>query len=125
MDHRQHIAAILKDWLQMTHGESQAIRSNDWAALRKVQAAKAALREPLGEALEKWRVENPEEAATNPFRADVAKLLALEEQNSRLLTTLKRRTEEKKRLLEQALFNLRRVRSSYAKSNRLILNSYS
>jgi outer membrane PBP1 activator LpoA protein len=125
MDHRQHIAAILKRWLEMTHAESQAIRGGDWAALRKVQTAKAELRPPLGQAVEQWRAENPTEAATNPFRAEVTELLALETQNGNLLAARKHRAHAKKRLLEQALFNLRRVRSSYAKSDRLVLNSYS
>jgi hypothetical protein len=127
MDHRRHIAAILKQWLEMTHGESQAIRSGDWAALRKVQAAKAELRQHLGQALEQWRAENPGEAASNPnpFRAEVAELLSLETQNGHILAARKQRAREKKRLLEQALFNLRRVRSSYAHPDRMVLNSYS
>jgi hypothetical protein len=125
MDHRQRIAAILKQWLEMTHAESQAIRSSDWGALRKVQAAKAELRLPLGQAVEQWRAANPAEAATDPFRAEVTRLLALETQNGHVLAARKQRAHQKKRLLEQALFNLRRVRSSYAKPGRLVLNSYS
>jgi outer membrane PBP1 activator LpoA protein len=125
MDHRQHIAAILKQWLEMTHAESQAIQSGDWAALRKVQAAKSELKPPLGHAIEQWRAANPAEAASNPFRAEVTKLLALETQNGNLLAARKHRAHAKKRLLEQALFNLRRVRSSYAKPGRQVLNSYS
>ena len=125
MDQRQHIAAVLKQWLEMTHAESQAIQSGDWAALRKIQTAKAALRPPLGEAVEQWRAANPAEAAANPFRAEVTELLALETQNSNLLAARKHRAHAKKRLLEQALFNLRRVRSTYTKPGRLVLNSYS
>jgi hypothetical protein len=125
MNHRQHIAAILKQWLEMTHAESQAIRSGDLAELRKVQAAKAELKPPLGAAIEKWRAENPAEAAANPFRGEVAELLALETQNGHILAARKHRVREKKRLLEQALFNLRRVRSSYTKPARVGLNSYS
>jgi len=125
MDHRQHIAAILKQWLEMTHAESQAIQTGHWAALRKIQAAKAELRPPLGQAVEQWREANPAEAAASTFRAQVAELLALETQNGNLLAARKHRAREKKRLLEQALFNLRRVRSSYTKPARLVLNSYS
>jgi hypothetical protein len=125
MNHRQQIAAILNQWLQMTHGESQAIRSSDWPALRKIQAAKAELRQPLAQAIEQWRTTNPVEASSNPFRIEVAELLALEAQNSHVLATRKHHVREKKRLLEQAQFNLRRVRSSYAASDRVVLNSYS
>jgi len=125
MDLRQRIAAILKQWLEMTHAESHAIQSGDWPALRNVQAAKAELRPPLGAAVEQWRAENPAEAAANPFRAEVSQLLALETQNGNILVARKHRAHEKKRLLEQALFNLRRVRSSYTKPARVGLNSYS
>jgi len=125
MDHRQHIAAVLKQWLEMTHAESHAIQSGNWAELRKIQASKAALRPPLGQAIEQWRAANPAEAAANPFRAEVADLLSLEAQNGNVLAARKHRAQAKKRLLEQALFNLRRVRSSYTKPGRLVLNSYS
>jgi hypothetical protein len=124
MNH-QHIAAILKQWLEMTQAESQAIQSGEWAVLRRIQSAKVELRPPLGQAVEQWRAANPAEAATNPFRAEVTELLALETQNGHLLAARKHRAREKKRLLEQALFNLRRVRSSYTKPARLVLNSYS
>jgi hypothetical protein len=125
MDHRRQIAVILKQWLQMTRGESQAIRASDWAALRKVQGAKAELRQPLGRAFELWRAENPAEVASDPFRIEIAELLALEAHNSHVLATRKQRVHEKKRRLEQAQFNLRRVRSSYAPADRVVLSSYS
>jgi hypothetical protein len=125
MDPRQRIAAILKQWLEKTHAEAHAIQSGDWPALRNIQAAKTELRLPLGHAVEQWRTQNPAEAAANPFRSEVSQLLALETQNGDILAARKHRAQEKKRLLEQALFNLRRVRSSYAKPGRTILNSYS
>ena len=125
MEHRQRIAAILKQWLEMTHAESQAIQSGDWAALRNIQSSKSKLRLALSQGVEQWRAENPAQAAANPFRAELAQLLALETQNGNLLVARKHRAQQKKKLLEQALFNLRRVRSSYAKPGRLVLNSYS
>ena len=125
MDPRQHIAAILKDWLERTHAEAQAIQAGDWPALRGIQAAKAELRLPLGQAVEQWRAQSPAEAAANPFRSEVTQLLALETQNGNILAARKHRAQEKKRLLEQALFNLRRVRSTYARPERAALISYS
>jgi hypothetical protein len=125
MEDRQSIAAILKQWLEMTHAESQAIQASDWPALRRVQADKAKLQPPLAQALEQWRANNPDEAAANPFRAEVTQLLALETQNGNFLASRKHRAHQKKRLLEQALFNLRRVRSTYVKPGRQVLNSYS
>jgi hypothetical protein len=125
MDPRQRIAAILKQWLERTHAEAQAIQAGDWAALRHIQAAKAELRLPLGQAVEQWRAQHPAEAAANPFRAEVSQLLALETQNGNVLAARKHRAHEKKRLLEQALFNLRRLRSTYTRPGRVVLNSYS
>ena len=125
MDHRQRIAAILKQWLEMTHGESQAIQTGDWAALQNIQARKVKLRQPLSQAVEQWRAEYPAEAAANPFRAEVTELLALETQNGNFLAARKHRAHQKKRLLEQALFNLRRVRSTYTSPERQVLNTCS
>ena len=125
MNPRQQIAAILKQWLEMTLEESQAIQSGNIFALREIQKSKAKLREPLGEAVFLWRKESPEEANAQPFRDEVNHLLALETQHSEMLAARQRAAHEKKALLEQALFNLRRVRSSYAQGPRLILNRYS
>jgi hypothetical protein len=51
--------------------------------------------------------------------------LALETRNSDLLAVRKRHAREKKLLLEQALFNLRRIRSSYVGSGNAVVNSCS
>jgi hypothetical protein len=115
MDPRQRIAVMLRQWLEKTRAETKAIQASDWAALRTIQSAKAELRRTLGQVVEEWRVGNPPEAAANPFRSEVGHLLALETQNGNILAERKRRAQEKKRQLEEALFNLRRVRSTYAK----------
>ncbi|MGO8696728.1 MAG: hypothetical protein ACLQVY_03285 [Limisphaerales bacterium] len=125
MNPRQQIAAILKQWLEMTLEESQAIQNGNIIGLREIQKSKAGLREPLGQAVTLWRKESPEEAETQPFREEVEHLLALETRHSELLAARQRNAHEKKALLEQALFNLRRVRSSYAQGSELILNRYS
>ena len=119
MDPRQQIAAILKQWLEKTCAEGQAIQSGDFSALRAIQDSKAELRAPLGEAVCRWRAQSPEEANAHPFRAEVTQLLALETHHS------KRKAREKQLLLEQALFNLRRVRSSYAQPPDTAFNGYS
>jgi hypothetical protein len=125
MNPRLHIAVILKQWLEKTQAETQAIQASDWAALRTIQSAKAELRRTLGRAVGEWRANDPAEAAANPFRSEVSHLLALETQNGNILAERKRRAQEKKRQLEQALFNLRRVRSTYAKLAPVGLKSYS
>jgi hypothetical protein len=125
MDPRQRIAALLKDWLRMTHSEAQAIQAADWPLLRKIQSAKSDLRLPLGQALEQWRAQNPAQAAADPFRAEVTRLLALETQNGNVLAARQQKALQKKKLLELALFNLRRVRGSYVPPARPALDSCS
>jgi hypothetical protein len=125
MDSRQRIAAILKEWHQKTLAEGQAIQAGDMAALGKIQKSKTELRAPLAAAVSQWRVEKPDEARANVFRAEVHHLLALETHHSHLLTARKRKAQEKKALLEQARFNLRRVGSSYGKVPSRPLNSHS
>jgi hypothetical protein len=125
MKPRQEIAAILKQWLEKTHAEGRAIHAGDLAAVREIQNFKAELRFPLSEAIARWRSENPEEADAQPFRAEVNQLLDLETRHGQLLAARKRNAHEKKALLEQALFNLRRVRSSYAQSADLLFTRYS
>jgi hypothetical protein len=114
MDPRQRIASLLKEWLRLTLAESQAIQAGDWPLLRSIQAAKSELKLPLGQTVEQWRAQDPAQAAANPFRVEVTRLLALETQNGNVLAARQQKAREKKKLLEQALFNLRRVRGSYA-----------
>ena len=109
MNTRQRITMLLKEWLEMTHREFHAIQTGRWSELERIQKAKAALQKPLTDAIEQWKTENPEEAATNPFRNDVNSLLALESHNSELLAVRKREVREKMLLLEQALYDLRRL----------------
>lgn len=125
MNPRQQIAALLKQWLEMTLAESQVIQRGDIRALREIQKSKAELREPLAAAVLRWRAESPEEAAAQPFREEVNHLLALETRHSQLLAARKRDAHEKRALLEQALFNLRRVRSSYAQGAGMSFNRFS
>lgn len=110
MNARQHITTLLREWLEMTHLESHAIRLGRWSQLARIQKAKATLQQPLVEAIEQWKVENPIEAIRNPFRDDINRLLALESHNGELIAVRKREVREKKLLLEQALDDLRRVR---------------
>ena len=125
MEPRQRIAAILKQWLEKTHAEGEAIHAADLTALGKIQESKAELRAPLAEAIAQWRAKNPDEADTHPFHDEVNQLLALETHHSELLAARKRRAQEKKVLLEQALFNLRRVRTSYVQPPHRVFNRYS
>jgi len=114
MNSRQRITTLLKEWLEMTHLECHAITVGRWSDLARIQKSKAALQQPLTDAIEEWKIENPVEAASNPFRHEVSRLLDLESHNSELLAVRKREVREKMLLLEQALYDLRRLRSFYA-----------
>ena len=117
MNARQRITMLLKEWLEMTHHESRVIQVGRWSELARIQKAKAALQQPLTDAIEQWKTENPSEAASHPFRDEVSRLLALEASNGKLLAVRKREVREKALLLEQALDDLRRLRSSYAQTS--------
>ena len=125
MTHRQHIAEALREYLGLTQAEHRAIRAGDWTALRTVQNSRTALRLRLGRHVEQWRVENPGEAAANPFANEISELMAMQTQNANMLIARRHRLDERKRHLEQARFNLRRVQSSYAAQQKLAINSYS
>jgi hypothetical protein len=114
MNPRQRITMFLKEWLELTHRESHAIQVGRWAELARIQKAKAALQQPLTDAIEQWKTENPAEAVANPFRNEVSRLLDLESHNCELLAVRKREVREKIHLLEQALYDLRLLRSTFA-----------
>ena len=114
MNARQRITTLLKEWLDMTHRESHVIQLGRWSELARIQKAKAALQQPLTDAIEQWKSENPAEAVSHPFRDEISRLLALEAGNGKLLAERKREVREKALLLEQALDDLRRLRSACA-----------
>lgn len=111
MNTRQRITSILKEWLEMTQLECHSLQVGRWSELARIQKKKETLLQPLKEAIEKWVSENPLEAASNPFRHDVVRLLDLETHNSELLAVRKREVREKILLLEQILYDLHLVRS--------------
>jgi outer membrane PBP1 activator LpoA protein len=115
MKARQRITSLLNEWLALTHRESHAIQMGRWTELGRVQKAKAELQGPLADAIEQWRAENPGEAAANPFRDDMDRLMALEAHNGELLAVRKREVREKILLLEQSLDSLRRLHSEYGR----------
>jgi uncharacterized protein YaaN involved in tellurite resistance len=112
------MALLLRQWLDLSRAESAAIQAAAWPKLREIQSGKAALRQPLDEAFRQWKSTNPAEAASaaalRPFRAQAARLIALEERNAQLLAVRRDQTREKILHLERAARNLRNLRHSYA-----------
>ena len=114
MNARQRITTLLKEWLELTHLECHAIQVGRWSDLSRIQKNKTMLEPPLNAAIEQWKIENPEEAISNPFGYEVSRLLDLESSKSELLAVRKREVREKMLLLEQALYDLRHSRSPCA-----------
>jgi hypothetical protein len=134
MTPQDHTARLLQQWLQMTRAESQAIQSGAWTKLHQIQSSKAALRQPLAEAYRRCKSAAPPvpvlaagvSARSLPFRAEVARLIVLEEHNARLLAVRRERACEQKHLMERAAQNLRNLRRTYAPpSPPVACNSYS
>ncbi len=124
------MALLLRQWLQFSRAESAAILAAAWPKLRQIQSAKAALRQPLDEAFRQWQSTGPaataSAAARRPFRAQVARLIALEAGNAQLLAVRRDQAREKLLRLERAGRNLRNLRRSYAPpSPPVACNSYS
>ena len=118
MTPREHMARLLQQWQQMTRAESAAIQAAAWPKLREIQSRKASLRQPLDEAFRQWKATEPagSSAAAGglPFRAQVARLIALEAHNARLLALRQEKAREQQLHLERAAHNLRNLRRSYA-----------
>jgi hypothetical protein len=113
----EHIARLLQQWLQMTRAESQAIQAAAWPKLREIQSGKAGLRQPLAQAFRQWKSGQPSvpaSSAENPFRAQVARLIALEAHNAQFLAGRREKARQQQLQLERAAQNLRNLRRSYA-----------
>ena len=118
MKARQNIASLLKNWLELTQHECRAIQVGRWQDLPRIQRSKLVLQQPLAEAIDRWKIENPEEAEVNPVRYAVTRLLELESRTSELLAVRKREVREKILLLEQALYDIRNFRPACAQASR-------
>jgi hypothetical protein len=117
MTPREQAALLLEQWRLMTRAESEAIQTAAWPKLREIQTRKASLRQPLNEAFRQWKssqAAGAASAAENPFRAEVARLIALEAHNARLLAGRREKAREKQLHLGRAARNLRNIRQSYA-----------
>jgi hypothetical protein len=126
MTPREQTALLLRQWHEMTRAESGAIQAAAWP---KLQSRKAALMQPLSDAFARWQSAEPAvsgEADSNPFRAGIARLIALESHNAQLLAGRREAARQQQLHLDRASQNLRNVRRSYAPPpSPLACNSYS
>jgi hypothetical protein len=124
------LTLLLRQWLELTRAESAAIQAAVWPKLRQIQSGKASLRQPLDQAFRQWKSTDPAVAASaaarRPFRAQVARLIALEAHNAQLLAVRRDQARQKLLHLERAARNLRNLRRSYAPpAPPVACNSYS
>ncbi len=127
MSAQQDIARLLGEWRELSKAEGAAIQSAQWNTVREVQSRKADLQTSLAAAEAKWVAENSPNASTpKPFRAEVARLISLEERNADLLAAQIRRARAQQETINQSWRNLRKIQRSYvAKSEPTAWQCYS
>ncbi len=123
---RQEMAALLDQWLQLTHAEAGAIESAKWPSLKDIQAAKVCLQKRLTQTREKWEAEYPGNTLAGPvkhsFRAEIGRLLSLETRNADLLAAKLRQAHAQRESLNEAARNLRNVHQTYVSKSTGLLN---
>jgi DNA repair exonuclease SbcCD ATPase subunit len=121
MSARQEIAHLLEQWLQLTEAEGAAIQGAVWPALKRIQSHKAGLQKALTEAARKWAEEDSANgspnAALQPFRTEVGRILSLLTRNGEALAAQLRRAEAEQETLDQAKRNLSKIEGSYVRSS--------
>jgi hypothetical protein len=114
MSARNEFSGILQQWLQLTREEGAAIQSGLWPDVRRIQARKVVLREAFTAAARKCAREDVSGGRTQkPFRAEVGRIISLLTRNGEALAGQLRRVQARRKLLEQAKRNLRRIQRSY------------
>ncbi len=120
MSARQDIERFLGQWFELTQAEAGAIQSAEWAEVREIQTAKAALQKSLSAARERLMTEETAGLfAIGPndlLRTQVARLVSHENRNADLVVTQARRARAEQQKRTDALRNLRRLQQSYGRS---------
>lgn len=120
MNARQNIASLLKNWLELTQAECHALQVSRWQDLSHIQRSKVTVQQLLADAIDRWKLENLEEAETSPVRHAITRLLELESHTSDMLAVRKREVREKILLLEQALYDIRNVRPHFVSTAKAV-----
>jgi hypothetical protein len=102
------IAALLEQWRLLSLSEGGAIRTAAWSRVAEIQAAKKMLRGQLAEA-------SSTAPDQNLFRAQIARLISMEERNAEFLAAQMRRARAEQETIDQAGRNLRKIQRSYAR----------
>lgn len=112
MSARTELAGILAQWQQLSRDEGRAIDAAAWPRLRKIQARKAVLRQPLTQAFQRCAKE--EGRADFPFQSELARIISLLTRNGERLAARCRQARARQEALERSRRNLRRIERSYS-----------
>src|SRR5579863_10684110 len=95
MSARQDIERFLGQWFELTQAEAGAIQSAEWAEVREIQAAKAALQKSLTEARERLMAEETAGlfaiGLNDNLRTTLGRLVSHENRNAELVAAQARR----------------------------------
>lgn len=129
MSARQDIEKFLGQWFELTQAEAGAIQSAEWAEVREIQTAKAALQKSLSEARERLMAEETAGLlAIGPndnLRMQLGRLVSHENRNADLVVAQARRARADQQKQTETLRNLRRLQRSYGRSEDPGWKSYS
>jgi hypothetical protein len=117
MSARHEVNHLLGQWLELTRAEAGAIQAAAWPNVGAIQSSKAALRESLTRALDRWNLENGRATIppNHPFRAQVNRLLSLETRNAEIVAAQMRRVQHEQQRNAEDLRNLLRLQRSYGR----------
>lgn len=130
MNAKQQLLAAYQSWEQLTQGEGDAIKADDWARVRQFQQNKHGLQKEIIHLTEAAQAECIEtgidpKGFEREMRRIINGLIALESRNSEWLSSRRCAAEATRAELDQASHNLRRVQKSYAPPGDALWNSYS
>ena len=119
------LTVLYERWEILTQAEGDAMQGRDWTKVLKVQAEKKSLASEIA-AFTTQPATRPEKRITEEELAPIlARLVALESNNCRILTELRRRLKEEKSALAQASRNLSQLHRAYASGPQPVWHSYS
>jgi hypothetical protein len=130
MSAKQNLLNAYESWEQLTHHESAAISRADWPGVSECQKNKQELQRSIIHLTDAARAES-DEAGVDKKRFDtdlrqiVNRLIALENNNSELISERRQTAELQRAELDQTSRNLRRMQKSYAQPASAVWQSYS
>lgn len=108
MSARADIGKILAEWRKLTLAEGGAIQAAAWSRVSQIQSRKRALQKTFD------AVRDQSESESS-IRAELGRLLSLEERNRAWLAEQLQRARAEQDSLDQSYRNLRKIQRSYVR----------